>query len=102
MAVQHISPIIEQQARLLAVDNRQAEPDIARVFWFPDIQEVRLVELTDQVPESLDREVHPFYFRASPDDNLPAPSGIAMIRANEFGKLRLPAGWGDWNDAVEL
>ena len=35
-------------------------------------------------------------------DNLPAPSAIAMIRPDEFGKLKLPAGWGNWSDAVEL
>ncbi len=102
MAVQHANPVIEQQARLLAVDNRRAEPDISRVLWFPDDQEVRLIELTDQVPQTMDDEVHPFYFRASALDNLPAPSAIAMIRVNEFGRLRLPVGWGEWNDAVEL
>ena len=100
MAVQHVDHEIERQARLLAVDNRRAEPDVARVLWFPNDQEVRLVELTDQVPQSMDGEVHPFYFRASVQDDLPAPSAIAMIRLNEFGRLRLPVGWGDWNDAA--
>lgn len=102
MAVQHVNPVIEQQARLLAADNRQAEPDITGIFWFPDDQEVRLVELTDQVPQSLDGEVHPFYFRPSVQDNLPVPTAVAMIRADEFGRLRLPANWGDWGDAIEL
>jgi len=102
MAVQNSNPVIEQQARLLAADNRQAEPDIIRVFWFPADHEVRLVELIDQVPQSLDGELHPFYFRPSAQDNLPAPTAIAMIRVNEFGRLTLPADWGDWSDAVEL
>jgi hypothetical protein len=102
MPVQNAQPVIERQARLLAVDNRRAEPDISKVFWFPDEQEVRLVELTDQVPHSLDGQVHPFFFRPSPQDQLPAPSVIAMIRVKEFGKLNLPAGWGSWDDAVEL
>lgn len=102
MAVQNVNPVIEQQARLLAADNRRSEPDITRVLWFPDDQEVRLVELTDQVPRSLDGEVHPFYFRAAPQDNLPAPSAIAMIRSDEVGGLKLPTDWGDWDEAVEL
>jgi hypothetical protein len=102
MTVRNVNPTIEQQAKLLAADNRKAEPDITRVFWFPDDTEVRLVELTDQVPASSDSELHPFYFRPSPTDNLPAPSSIAMIRSDEFGKLNLPAPWGDWTDAVEL
>jgi hypothetical protein len=25
---------------------------------------------------------------------------MAMIQPDEFGKLRLPNGWGDWNSAV--
>lgn len=102
MAVQHMNPAIEQQARLLANDNRRAEPQIARIFWFPDDKEVRLVELIDQVPSSADRQVQPFYFRPSPQDNLPAPSAIAMIRPDEYGALKLPEGWGDWDDATEL
>jgi hypothetical protein len=102
MAVQNINPAIEKQARLLAEDNRRAEPDIAKIFWFPDDGEVRLVELTEQVPSSEDTELHPFYFRAAPKDNLPAPSAIAMIRAEEFSHLKLPASWGRWEDAVEL
>ena len=102
MAVQNINSEIEGQARILADDNRRAEPDITRVFWFPNGAEVRLVELTEQVPASEDGEVHPFYFRPAPKDNLPAPSAIAMIRADEFGKARLPPQWGSWNDAIEL
>ncbi len=102
MPVQPANPVVERQAKLLAVDNRKAEPDIARVFWFPDDREVRLLELTEEVPETTDGEVHPFYFPASPQDDLPLPSAMAMIRAEEFGKLKLPPEWGTWDDAVEL
>jgi hypothetical protein len=102
MAVQPVNPVVEEQARLLAAENRRSEPDISRIFWFPDEQEVRLVEIMEQVPACTEGEVQPFYFRPAPQHNLPAPSGIAMIRADEFGKLRLPQGWGDWGDAVEL
>src|SRR5438067_1712192 len=99
MAVQNVNPTIERQARLLAGDNRRAEPQITRIFWFPDEKEVRLIELIDQVPATADGEVRPFYFRASPQDNLPAPSAIAMIRGDEYGRLKLPRGWGEWADA---
>lgn len=102
MAVQNLNPEMEQQARLLASDNRATEPDITRVFWFPDEKEVRLVELTQQVPAGAEGRVIPFYFRPSLRHKLPAPSAIAMIRSEELGKLALPQGWGDWNDAVEL
>ena len=102
MPVQPINPVVESQARLLALDNRRAEPDIQKVFWFPDEREVRLLELTDQVPTSAEGQVHPFYFRPSPKDSLPLPSAIAMIRSDEFGRLKLPPDWGDWADAIEL
>ena|SRR5687768_17180764 len=102
MAVQNVNPTIERQARLLADDNRRAEPDITRVYWFPDDAEVRLLELTPQVPQTSNGELRPFYFRPSPPDDLPAPSAIVMIRPDEFGKLALPRGWGEWADAVEL
>ena len=55
-----------------------------------------------QVPAAIEGEVLPFYFRPAPQQDLPLPSGVAMIRAAEFGKLKLPPGWGEWADAVEM
>lgn len=93
---------VERQAKLLAKENRQAEPEISKVFWFPDDNEVRLVELHPTIPPSGDGQVHPYFFRPSPADELPAPSGVALIKPEEFGQLKLPASWGDWTIAVEL
>jgi hypothetical protein len=95
---------IEQQALFLAQDNRQADPDIIEVLWFPHDSEVRLVELHLTVPSAEDRTViRPYYFRASPEDHLPAPSGIAMIRPEDKGKLELPADWEvTWDDARKI
>lgn len=93
---------IRDQAELLAAENRKADPMIEGVFWFPDPIEVRLVETTPEVPRSPDKEVHPFYFPATPHDQLPAPSAVALIRPDEVRHVRLPEGWGAWNDAVEL
>jgi hypothetical protein len=54
------------------------------------------------MPVTADGELHPFYFRPAPIDDLPAPSAVAIIRSSEFGQLRLPADWGSWADALEL
>jgi hypothetical protein len=93
---------IEKQARRLARENRKNDPDIKRVYWFPHDAEVRLIELHKTIPISLDGEIHPFYFRAAPASNLPAPSGIALIRPEELKKLSPPSNWGSWEDAEEL
>ncbi len=61
-----------------------------------------MLEVTEQVPPNADEELHPFYFRAAPKDDLPLPSAVVMIRAEEVGRVKLPSGWGDWTDAVEL
>jgi hypothetical protein len=95
-----INEATEQQARSLAADNRKAEPSIIRMYWFPDEREVRLVGLSAEMPENGDRDLHPFYFQPSPQDGLPLPSRIALIRPDEFGTLVLPDGWGGWDDAV--
>ena len=93
---------IERQAKFLAKQNRVAEPEISKIYWFPDEMEVRLVELLATIPASGDGMVHPYFFRPAPDDNLPAPSGIALIRPDEVDHLQLPPNWGDWNSAVEI
>jgi len=94
---------IEQQARLLSQDNQQADSDIIKVLWFPHESMVCLVELHKTIPSMEDdKVVRPFYFRASPEDQLPAPSGIALIRPEEEGRLKLPSDWGTWDDARDI
>jgi hypothetical protein len=95
--------VIEKQAKYLAHENRKNDPDITDVYWFPDEEEVRLVEVNPTVPEtSPDEGVQPFYFRPAPASSLPAPSGVALIRPDEVGKLTLPKKWGKWDSAVRL
>ena len=93
---------IERQARYLASENRKAEPEIEKVYWFPDEQQVLLVEIMQTIPISDDGLVHPFYFQPAPKDDLPAGSGIALIRPEEFGNLALPETWGGWDRAILL
>lgn len=94
--------IIQRQAQALAKENKKAEPGIKKILWFPDSKEVRLVMLEDDLPRSISKTVEPFYFSPSQADKLPARSGIALIRTDEKGKLKLPEGWGSWGKAKEL
>jgi hypothetical protein len=93
---------IKARAKYLAAENKLSGPDIERIYWFPSDAEVRLIALTQSIPKSSDGHVHPYYFRPSPQDQLPAPSGIALIRPDEFGSLSLPEEWGDWKAAVAI
>jgi hypothetical protein len=94
--------VIKRQAKYLAQENRLAEPDIVEVYWFPNDIEVRLVELSSSIPASGDGRVHPFYFRSDPHEHLPAPSGIALIRPEEFRRLETPKDWGGWDKAIRV
>lgn len=94
--------LVEHQAKLLATEHRQSDPKISKVYWFPCKNEVRLVEFHYAIPANDDGEVHPFFFRPSPAQDLPVSSAIALIRPNEFRKLQLPPEWGCWDSAVEL
>jgi hypothetical protein len=96
-----VPEFIEQQARLVAADNRKAEPSIQTIYWFPNPREVRLVELTPVVPLNGSDSLDPFYFPPSPGHDLPAPSSVAMIRPGEWKKLRLPRGW-SYEHAVKI
>lgn len=95
-------PDIKKQAVLLAKEARLADSSIVRFFWFPDPYQVRLLELsTDMLPATGD-EVEPVFFRPSPEHGQPALSGVAMIREDEYGTIKLPTEWGTWDEAVEL
>lgn len=93
---------VRRQAEEIARANREADPAIKEVYWFPHEEEVRLIEADETVPRSWDGKVHPFRFRASLEDDLPAPSDVALIRPEEVGKVELPEGWGSWDDAEKV
>ena len=95
-------PEIKKQALLLAKEARIADSSIVRFFWFPNGEQVRLVEISsDMLPASGD-EVEPVFFRPAPEHGMPALSGVAMIREDEYLSIKLPTEWGTWDEAVEL
>ena len=102
MTTTQVNPRIHQQALLLATQARLMDPNIIKFFWFPDEHEVRLIEVATDMQPSLNAEVQPFYVPASPPHDMPALSGVALIRDGEDGKLRLPKDWGTWDDAEPL
>jgi len=91
---------IEEQAKKLATESKRSEPDIIKIIWFPDDDEVRLIELDENTVVSLSGQVEPFYFE--PEEDITVPSGIAIIRPEEYRKLVMPEGWGNWEDGIEL
>jgi len=91
-------------ASLLARENARSEQEIAEILLFPDPdeREIRLVEIDpNSLPAGEDNSVVPFYFAPDPPD-VPFWMAIALILPDEKGKLRLPDGWGGWEDAVSL
>ncbi len=91
---------ILEQAKKLASEARETDPNIRNIYWFPHDQEVRLIEADENTIKSLTGQVEPFYFDSTAE--IPVPSGIAIIRPDEVGKLEMPKGWGDWKNAEEL
>jgi hypothetical protein len=91
---------IKKIALYLAGENKKAEPGIIKILWFPHDEEVRLIEVEENIPYGNIDEVEPFYFGPSLD--VPAPLGIAIIHSKEYRQLKLPDNWGSWEDAEEL
>jgi hypothetical protein len=92
---------IIRQASYLARKNFEADPAIEEIYWIPDEEEVRLVEVMQSIPPS-GEQIDAFYFRSDPSHNLPAPSGIALIRPDELRTKPLPEDWGGWHLARRI
>ena len=93
---------IRKLATKLARENVRAEPSIKEVYWLPAEDEIRLIEVDEQtvpMPENSDC-VEPFYFK--PVSGIPVRCAIAIIRPEERKKLKLPEGWGKWDDAEKI
>ena len=93
-------PKVKREAIKLAKENKKAEPNILKIFWFPHQKEIRLIEVEDDIPTSCENEIEVFYFE--PSQQVPLYSAIGLIRSNEIGNLKLPENWGNWESAEEL
>jgi hypothetical protein len=94
--------LIHEQAELVARENREGNPEIVKVYWFPSPDEVRLVETMRDLPVIEEDRIYPFYWPPRPEDGVLVWSGIALILPEEVGQVPLPPEWGRWEDAVEL
>lgn len=90
---------VEEAAKNLARANAEAEPSIVRIFWFPHEQQVRLIEVDDQMPAD-DEAVHPYYF--SPVTDIPYVSAVALVSVDQENKAPLPEDWGGWDNGQVL
>ena len=91
---------MRQIAQRLAQANVEADETVQKVLWFPDKEEVRLVEVLPDVVKS--RSVVAFHFGPDRPGGIPVPSAIALVRPQEVGLIPLPKDWGRWDDAEEL
>jgi hypothetical protein len=91
---------VKYEAIKLAQENKKVEPNILKTFWFPDQEEIRLIEVENDIPDSSGNDIEVFYFGQS--EHVTLNSAIGLIRSNEIGKLQLPENWGSWGVAEEL
>lgn len=95
-----ISPTdLRKQVDLLIKEAVKGDPEISKVYWFPAVNEVRLIEVTKNALPSMSEQVEPFYFPPDVDCGMPALSGVALVYPGEDCTLQLPEGWGSWSEA---
>ncbi len=85
----------EVVARLLAGEHMSQDPGIREVYWAPDANEVRLVEVSDSVGDT--GEILPFRFSPDPPD-VPFPSVVILLGRGDWERVKhkvlaLPAGF---------
>lgn len=86
---------VEKMAMRLAVENADAVTDIQEIWFFPNEQEIRLIEINSSIAP--DEEISPFHFPAAPNDGYFLPIAVALINP-ESKTLPLPDSWGKWED----
>lgn len=89
-----------QAADKLAHNNVESDSGITEIYLFPSLEQIRLIEVDENVPPS--EQIEPFYFGADPGSGLEFSSAIALIRPEERHTLRPPVGWGEWDEAERI
>lgn len=94
---------IQATAKVLADAAREADSETLKVLLFLAADEVRLLYVDATARPTLDDEtIAPFYFGPDRRNGIHHPFAVALIRPEEEGRLRLPDGWGTWEDAVVI
>jgi len=86
-------------AKKLAQENVRVEESISKIYWVPKADKIYLIEV-DETSIPSDNYLRPMYF--SPENDIPLPSGIAMITPDEYGQIELPEEWGSWEQLETL
>lgn len=103
MIAEVMSDEMRATAKVLADAARESEPAIEKILFFPSSEDVRLIYVDPTAYSTPEEEViAPFYFGPNARRGVPCSSAVAMIRPEEEGKLRLPQGWGAWEDAIAI
>jgi hypothetical protein len=76
---------IQAIAMELAEAHREDDPS-ALVYWYPDANEVRLLEVTKNVPDDGDI-LHPFAFTPDHKNNIPYPSVIVLVNPEQYQRI---------------
>ncbi len=98
-----MSDSLRVTARVLADAAREADPATLKVLLFPAADEVRLLYVDPTARPTLEDEaIAPFYFGPDRRNGIHHPFAVTLIRPEEEGRLRLPDGWGMWEDAVAM
>jgi len=98
---------IVTMAKKLAQSHHEADPRTTHVFLSedPEGQEIRLVEVSEGVPNS--GGVMPFRFRPAPEHKIDLPSVVILLHPSEWedlrnGHLSLPTGWNPVDELKEI
>ena len=98
-----MSDALRATAKVLADAARESEPETLKVLLFPAAEEVRLIYVDPTARPTLEDEaIAPFYFGPDRRNGIYHPFAVTLIRPEEEGRLRLPDGWGRWEDAVAV
>lgn len=94
---------IREIAERLVQENRKHEPGLRAAFWFKCVDEVRIAEVMDDVPDSRDEQMTAYHFRQKANGTHPVPIAISLIHPDELERRTPPpAGWGSWDKAVKI
>ena len=91
-------------AKALALAHRANDPGTSTIKFFPNGNEIHLLEVSDAAPTT--GEVIPFPFAADPTSGVDYASVVILLSKDEWqdvklGALSLPQGW-DLDSAADL
>ena len=95
-------PEIEEEAKILASNYAESEPGLKDVFWFENLNEIRIIDVVENYHTSGPTEKIDIFVFDHLVNHQPVKLLVGTIPPDLVNSSVIPEDWGGWSNAKKV